>query len=67
MSTPRITYPSNGGLNNPAFRYRTSADLKTTFSQVRASRVAESQVPVRHSSVVLLTDSVRPVKRFGGI
>jgi len=60
-ATPRVVYPSNGGLKNPAFVFRRGSDIANT----RYSAVGDTQVS--RTKVVALVDRVLPVKRFGGL
>lgn len=66
MNTPRIVYPSNGGLMNKDFIYRTGADLRQDMARHRATTMSDKPLPVKHTSV-LIVDQVLPVKRFGGV
>lgn len=58
-ATPRVVYPSNGGLNNPKFKYRRGSDIANT----RYGAVAGVQTKTK---VVALVDRVAVVRNFGG-
>lgn len=60
-ATPRITLPSNGGLNNPDFVYRSGSDIAS-----RQRIAIERQALMRRPKVTAIVDRVLPVTRFGG-
>lgn len=66
-TTPRIVYPSNGGLMNRDFVYKRGADLRTDMARHRAAALADSPLPLKHTSVAVIVDRAVPVKRFGGV
>lgn len=68
-TTPRIVYPSNGGLMNRDFEYRTHADLKRDLygkHERTARTLGGGSLPLKHTSVAVIVDRIVPVKRFGG-
>lgn len=72
--TPRVTLPSNGGLNNPDFVYRSGADIGNR-QRIAAERhnlvrwqpmIFAPEVQPARPKVVAIVDRVVHVHPFGG-